>query len=487
MPVKFDTSVFVIRSILFCLVLAGMILLQAGCAVGPDYKRPPMASPAGYRDESSKATNSMGDLPWWEVFHDTHLQALVRTAITNNYDVRIAAARVEQARAMVAEARSQLFPQVNYNGAVGRGKNVGLANTPEPGTGIGSVMAAYGTASWEIDLWGRVRRMTEAARAQFFATQEAQRDVRISLIAQVAQDYFQLLELDRQLSIAREATNSYGESYKIFSERLQGGVASKLETSTASALLDSFAATIPDLQRQIQQTENQLSVLLGTNAGPVVREGSVLEEQMVPEVPAGLPSALLERRPDIREAEQSLRAANAQIGVAKANFFPQLSLTGLLGKASPDLAMMTSGATTAWSAAAGLTGPIFQGGQLRAQYREAKAVRDQYALQYQQTVLYAFQEVSDALVARQKLAETRTHQENAVTAYKEALRIAIERYRQGQSSYYEVLEEQQLLFPAENTLAQTQLNQLTAIVQLYRSLGGGWDRAESSEKRGDGK
>jgi outer membrane protein, multidrug efflux system len=481
-PIENITKLIAKRGIQFFLAVAGMIFLQGGCAVGPDYKRPPVASPGTFRGESQASTNSLGDLPWWEVFHDENLKKLVRTAITNNYNVRIAAARVEQTRAMVTEARSQLFPQLNYSGAVARGNNVGLANTPAPGTGEGSVIAAYGTASWEIDLWGKVRRMTEAAKAQFFASQEAQRDVRISLIAQVAQDYFQLLALDRELAIAREATNSYGQSLKIFEQRLRGGVASKLETSAAEALLDSSAAMIPDLERQIVQTEDALSVLLGTNAEAIMRENSVFEKQLAPEVPAGLPSALLERRPDVREAEQFLRSANAQVGVAKANFFPELSLTALLGKASPELSALTSGSSTAWSLAAGLTGPIFQGGQLRAQYREAKAVREQYVLQYQQTALTAFQEVADALVAREKLASVRTEQERAVAAYHEAFRIATERYQQGQSSYYEVLQEQQLLFPAENTLAQTQFNQLSAIVQLYRSLGGGWEDTQRKEK-----
>jgi multidrug efflux system outer membrane protein len=460
--------------------MAGLgILLAAGCAVGPNYKRPPVASVPAFRGENAGNTNSLGELPWWEVFHDEQLHVLVRTALTNNYDVRIAATRVEQARALVAEARSQLLPQLDYFGGAGKGRNVGSGNTlaPNGGATVGAIQFG-GSASWEIDLWGRVRRLTESAKAQFFATEEAKRDVRISLIAQVAQDYFQLLTLDRELAIAKETTNSYGESLKVFDERLRGGVASKLETSTAEALLDSVAATIPDLERQIEQTENQLGVLLGQTPGPIVRENSVLEKQLAPEVPGGLPSALLERRPDIREAEQLLRSANAQVGVTEADFFPQLTLTGLIGQVSPELATLTAGSAFAWGAAASLTGPIFHGGELRAEHRQAKAARDQYVLQYQATVLYAFQEVSDALVAREKLASVRREQEHAVAAYHEAFRIAMERYQQGQSSYYEVLQEQQLLFPAENTLAQTQLSQLSAVVQLYRALGGGWDEKD---------
>lgn len=460
--------------------LAGLgILLLGGCAVGPNYKRPPLDSPAGYRSESAAATNSFGDLPWWEVFHDEKLKGLIRVALTNNYDVRIAAARVVQAQAMVAEARSQFLPQVNYEAALGRGRNVGASGTLSPGSGSGQAFAGSIGAAWELDLFGRIRRLTESARAQFFATEEARRFVTISLVAQVAQNYFQLLALDRELSIAKEATNSFGESLKIFDERLKGGVASKLETSSAEALLDSAAATIPDLERQIEQTENQLGVLLGQNPGRIIREGAVLEKQELPEVPAGLPSTLLERRPDIRQAEQLLRSANALLGVAEANFFPRLSLSGLIGQVSPELATITAGSAFAWQAAASLTGPLFHGGQLKAQYQEAKAAREQAVLQYQQTVLYAFQEVANALIARQKLAAARAQQERAVAAYQEAAKIALERYRQGQSSYYEVLQEQQLLFPAETTLAQTQLNQLTAIVQLYRALGGGWNNTDA--------
>ena len=447
----------------------------AGCAVGPNYKRPPITAPEIFRGETETSTNSFANLTWWQVFHDGTLQNLIRTALTNNFDLRIAVTRVEQARAVAAQARSQFFPQLNYAGFAGRGKNVS-DNLPSPtGTG-GAVFGADANASWEIDLWGQIRRLNESARAQFLASQEARRGVTISLIAQVAQDYFQLLALDNELEIARQSTNSFGESLKIFNQRLQGGVASKLETSSAEALMDASAATIPQLEQQIDLQENQLSVLLGQHPGPILRGNSSLEKQMPPEVPAGLPSALLERRPDIREAEQQLRSANAKVGVAKSDFFPQLNLTGLFGAASPELAAFTSGgADVAWSIAAGLTGPLFHGGQLRAQYAQAQAVREQSALQYQAAVLNALQEISDALISREKLAGARTQQARAVDAYKEAVKIAMERYRMGSADYYEVLQEQQLLFPAENTLVQLQLNQLLAVVQLYRALGGGWE------------
>jgi multidrug efflux system outer membrane protein len=449
-------------------------VLLAGCAVGPNYKRPPAYAPAAFRNDTDVTTNSFANLPWWQVFHDETLQNLVRVALTNNYDLRIAVARVEQAQAQAAEARAGYYPQVNYAAAAGRGKNVS-GGSPAPTGTQGSVFGADVNASWEIDLWGQIRRLNESAKAQYLASEEARRDVMISLIGQVAQDYFQLLALDKRLQIARDSTNSFGQSLKIFNDRLQHGVASKLETSSAGALMASAAATIPELEQQIAQQEDQLSILLGQNPRDIERGDPSLDNQLPPEVPAGLPSNLLERRPDIREAEQALRSANAQVGVAVSDFLPQLNLTGLFGVVSPGLSAASSGGEVAWSIAAGLTGPLFHGGQLRAQYKAALAVRDEFALQYQSTVLNALGEVSDALIAREKLAAAREQESLAVAAYKEAVDISLKRYQQGQSSYYEVLQEQQSLFPAEDLLVQTQLNQLLAVVQLYRALGGGWD------------
>ena len=464
------------------LVVGLWTLLLAGCAVGPDYQRPPVSAPVLFRGETEVTTNSIASLPWWQVFPDPHLQYLIGTALTNNYDLRIAVTRVEQARDVAAAARSQFYPQLNYAASLGRGENIGPGNTPSPTGATGTASSLYGTASWEIDLWGRIRRLNEAARAQLFASQEARRDVMISLIGQVAQNYFQLLALDRELQIARDSTNSFAESLKIFNERLQGGVTSKLETSSAEALMHAQAATIPQLEQQIELQENQLSILLGTNPGAVMRDFASLDRQVLPEVPAGLPSALLERRPDIREAEQQLIAANAQVGVAKANFLPQLNLTGLFGDVSPGLSAFTAGGDVAWGVGAGLAGPLFHAGALRAQYAQARAVRDQYALQYQSTVLTAFQEIANALITRQKLAVARVEQARAVAAYQEAVKVARERYQLGNADYYEILQEQQLLFPAENSLVQFQLNQLLAVVQLYTALGGGWEAADPATK-----
>ena len=317
--------------------------------------------------------------------------------------------------------------------------------------------------------------MNESARAQYLATEEAQHNVRISIISQTAQAYFQLLALDAQLSIAKEATNAFGESLKIFSEVTRHGVSSRLETSAAEAARATAAAQIPDLQRRIGLQEDQINVLLGRYIGPVPRNDASLEKPSIPEVPVGLPSALLERRPDIREAEQELRSANAQVGVAVANYFPNLSLTGLFGRVSPELTAFTGGGATAWSAAANLAGPIFQGGRLNAQLRQARALREQYWLQYEAAVLNGFREVSDALISRQRLAEERVEQDTAVGAYHEAVEVVLERYRIGQSSYYDMLQEQQQLYPAEDALVQTGLDELLNTVLNDQALGSGWD------------
>ncbi len=458
------------------------IFIIAGCAVGPNYKRPKTNMPEVFRGQTVLSTNSLADLPWWQVFKDDNLQELVRTALTNNYDLRIAVTRVEQARAIADEARADFFPQANYEGTLGRAKNA--VNSVPVGTGkTASFSSVYANASWEIDLWGRIRRLNESARAQFFASVEAQRDVHISIISQTAQAYFQLLALDAQLEIQVEATNAFAGTLKIFNERLQHGVSSRLETSAAEGALASAAAEIPDLQRRIALQENELDVLLGKYVGEIKRDVSGLGKNPVPEVPAGLPSALLERRPDIREAEQQLRSANAQVGVAVANYFPDLSLTGLFGRISPELTAFTGGGATAWSAAADLAGPIFQGGRLNAQYRQAKAVRDQYWLQYEYAVLTGFREVSDALISRERFAAERVEQERAVGAYREAVQIVLERFREGQASYYEVLQEQQQLFPAETTLVQIGLSQMLNTVQLYQDLGGGWQTGPEESKK----
>lgn len=456
----------------FCLTTM-LALVLAGCAVGPDYKRPEVARPPAFREDASGKTNSLGDLPWWQLFNDAQLQSLIRIALTNNYDIRIAATRVEQARQVLAENRAGYFPQVSYLGTVGVGKNA-IEGNAFPGSSQTQWWEGIANVSWEVDVWGKIRRMNEAARAQYLSTEEARTNVMITLISTVASDYFQLLALDQELQIARDTTNSFTQSLTLFSERLQGGVSSRLETSSAEAEEASAAATVPELERQIVVQENQISILLGKSPGPVARGKKLLEQMLPPDVPPGLPSSLLERRPDIRQAEEQVRAANAQIGVARGNFYPEFNLTGLLGQVSPDVSAFTRGSSTAWSVAASLAGPVFEGGLLKAQYRQARAVWQESVLQYQSALINALEEVSNALVAREKLAHERVEQQRAVNAYAEAVEVATQRYKAGQANYYEILQEQQLLFPAENALTQTELNQLLAIVQLYQALGGGW-------------
>jgi outer membrane protein, multidrug efflux system len=458
-------------------VLVGLAVL-GGCAVGPNYKRPAANAPEGFRFAESQTTNSLADLPWWKVFKDPILQDLIGTAITNNYDLKQAVARVEQARNQVTVANSAFFPQIGYGGDVGRGKNA-LYNAPATLNGATESSAQLNlNAAWEIDLWGRIRRSSEAARAQYLATDAARRGVMITLVSEVASAYFQLLQLDQELAIQIAATNAYAGSYRIFNDRLFNGVASRLETDRAAAALANAAAAIPQIETQIATTENQLNVLLGRNPGPIVRHSLTNQPQLAPEIPTGLPSELLRRRPDVQQAEQSLIAANATIGVNVANFFPQIGLTTFLGRASPELSAFTGGAGALWNVGATMAGPIFQGGQLRAQYRASQAQFDEAKAAYQQSVLTAFQEVSDALVTRQKLAEENIYEGQAVVALTESVDLATQRYLNGKSSYYEVLQAQQELYPTQRAQAQTQVGELLAVVQLYKALGGGWQTAQ---------
>jgi multidrug efflux system outer membrane protein len=448
--------------------------LGSGCAVGPDYKRPAIDSPAAFRSGSDAANQSASELAWWVVYQDPALQALVREALTNNYDLRIAVARVEQARALATQARAQFVPSINYNGTVSRGRNAVLGSPFANGAETANSAAATLNAFWELDLWGRVRRLNESARAQYLASQEARRGVRLSLLSEVATAYFQLRELDEEFEIASRTTNSFGESLKIFSRRLVGGTASALETARAEAALDDAAAALPAIRDRISSTENQICVLLGRPPGPVARPDSTVAGIGFPVVPEGLPSTLLERRPDLREAEQLLRAANAHIGESIAEFFPKIGLTAFLGKVSPQLSAFTLGGANAWSVAAEGTGPLFEGGRLVGQYRQAKGFRNEAELRYRQMVLNAFREVSDALESRRQLTELRERQVHQVNALEAAVRLSSERYVAGRANYYEVLEAQQQLFPTQINLARTQRDQLLTVVSLYKALGGGW-------------
>jgi multidrug efflux system outer membrane protein len=346
--------------------------------------------------------------------------------------------------------------------------------------------AATFNAVWEVDLWGRVRRLNEAARARFLATEEARHGVRLTLLSEVASDYFRLIELDQELEIASRTTNSFSESLRIFSQRVAGGTASALEASRAEAALADATAAIPTVQDEIVSTENQICVLLGRVPGPIPRQTPSLDGMVPPEIPAGLPSSLVERRPDVRAAEQLLRAANAQIGEAAAEFFPKLGLTSFLGRVSPELSGFTLGSANAWSIAATATGPLFEGGRLVGQYHQAKASRDEALASYRQTALTALRDVSDALSSHQRLAEILQQRARQVTALETAVKLSSERYVAGKASYYEVLEAQQLLFPAELNQARARLDRLLAVVTLYKSLGGGWQDVSPAE-RAEGK
>jgi multidrug efflux system outer membrane protein len=455
--------------------------LFAGCAIGPNYKQPAVEAPATFRDQAAGNNRSFADVAWWDVYQDDRLKELVRAALVDGYDARIAAARVEESRAIAAQVHGQLFPAIGYDANADRGRNAILGSPNVQGAGsTTNGFDGYLGAAWEFDLWGRVRRLNEQARSQYLATEEARRGVLLSLVSQVATDYFELLELDEELAIAHEETGSFGDSLKLFNQRLAGGIVSKLETSSAEAAMDMSAARVPALEQQIAIKENEISVLIGRNPGSIVRGARLSEQAMPPEVPAGLPSQLLERRPDIREAEENVRAANAGIGVTVGGFLPRIGLSALIGGVSPQLETITSRPAALWSVGAQATGPLFQGGGLRGQYREAKEAWEEARLQYRQTALNAFAEVADALVSRQKLAEVRVQQEHAVRAFQDAVNISMQRYSSGNASYYEVLQSQQQLFPAEVALAQTRRDEFTAIIQLYQALGGGWNLKDAT-------
>lgn len=464
------------------LALGAAAVALSGCItlfdVGPDYKRPTdLPAQATYRDQPpvpAPSADSIANLPWWEVFDDPVLQGLIKTAIGSNYDARIAVTRIEQARAQLGISESALYPQVGYDAAASRGLRSSLGSPAPSVTKASNSFLLSASASWEIDLWGRIRRSNEAAMAQLLATEEARRGVLLSLVGSVASTYFSLIELDLELDIARQTVQTYRETLALFERRLLGGIASELETTSAAANLAVVAARIPSIEQQIAQTENGLSVLLGRPPGTIPRGKPLMQQTWPVFVPAGLPADLIERRPDLRQAEQTMRAANAQVGVAQASYYPSISLTGLLGAVSPQMSKLLNGDGNMWGATGGLTGPIFTGGQLDAQLAFAKAQWEEARLTYDQSILNAFREVANALIAREKIEQARLEQARAVAALQRAVRLATERYVGGLANYYEVLQQEEQLFPAQNTLAQLEGQRFTALVQLYQALGGGW-------------
>jgi multidrug efflux system outer membrane protein len=451
------------------------VLLIAGCAVGPNYRRPGVNAPTVYRGQSGAAQRaSLADLPWWDLFKDQTLTRLVNASLANNYDLGAAVARVEQAHQVSAQARAQYFPAINYLNITSYGHNQFINSPASNSPGAQGFLLGIATVAWEPDVWGRIRRTNEAARAQYLATEEARRGVMLTVVSDVSQAYFELLGLRLQLEIARQTTESYTATFRLFTERLQGGIGNALQTSRAATDLAVAAASIPDLERLVALKENQISILIGKNPGPIETKLKLLEETVPLEVPAGLPSALLERRPDVLAAEQRLRAANAEIGVAKAAYFPQIGLTAFFGKLSTPLADLSSGNTNAWSLVSNVSGPIFTAGAIKAQNRQARAAWQEARVEYEQTALNAFRDVSDALISREKYDAARIERIRAVESGEEAVRLSRMRYLEGLSNYNEVLEAQQRLFPAQLALAETEINRRVVIVQLYKALGGGW-------------
>jgi len=457
--------------LLFFLLL---VILLAGCAVGPDYSRPTVSTPAAYRYEVKEAAET-ADTAWWQQFQDPTLDSLISEALAGNRDIKIAAAHVEQAAGVLIQTRAPLFPQFNYGGSATRERS-----SEQGGSAIWSYMdnprnafSVFAGASWEIDLWGRVRRASEAARANLLATEEARRGTILSLVSLVATNYLQLCGLDEQLAIARQNLKSYGESVHLFELQFQYGQVSKMTVEQARTRYETAAAMIPQFESEIAQTENALSILLGRNPGPIPR-ARLLNELDVPSVPAGLPSQLLERRPDILQAEQNLIAANAQIGAAKALYFPTLSLTGSYGQASAELSDLFKGPSRTWSYSGSITGPIFTAGAISGQVKQAEAAREAALLDYESSIQNAFADVENALVARTKIAEQLQAQKRLVDAAGEYTRLAQLQYDGGYVPYSTVLQAQEQLFPAELNYAQYRASLLTSLVNIYKAMGGGW-------------
>jgi multidrug efflux system outer membrane protein len=453
-----------------CAVLVAAI---AGCAVGPNYRRPAVAVPPSYPGAAPEGppAASFAEAHWWEVFQDPQLQTLIRTALDQNVDVRIAATRVLEAQARLGLARSNEFPGAEVQATSNASRT---AQSPSRAAYTSTLYQVGLGAQWNLDFWGKYRRATEAARGDLLASEWARQAVITALVGSVASAYFELRTEDWQLEIAQRTLASHQDSLRLTQLLADRGVTSLLDVRQAEQLVYSAAGTIPVLERQIQQQQDLISTLLGHNPGDVARGLGLTEQPHPPTVPAGLPSSLLERRPDIREAEAQLMAANARIGVARAAYFPAISLTGLAGFASEALARLVTGPAGAWSLVGTLTEPLYAGGSLRSGVRLSEAQQQEAALTYQQTIQTAFREVADALVAYTKDQEFRVQQELVTRAAQDATRLSDLRYQGGAASFLEVLDSDTRSFAAELTLAQAQLNELLDYVQLYRALGGGW-------------
>ncbi|HEX5064520.1 MAG TPA: efflux transporter outer membrane subunit [Myxococcota bacterium] len=461
-----------IRRLAFAMALAAAL---AGCAVGPNYQPPELPTPPTFRDTPEEQA-SIADLPWWEVFRDDVLQQLVREGLEHNRDLLTAIANVELSRDQAAIARGELFPRADYEGDAHRGKNAFLGVPTVLDSSSGSSYLAALNFFWEVDVWGRIRRATESARAQMLASDAVRRGVVLSLVTDIARAYLELRELDLELEIANRNVENFRETYQLFQRQYTGGVTSRLDPLRGEAALAQAASTVPDIERRIVAKENQLSILVGRPAGGIERGAALTEQSFPPEVPAGVPSQLLLRRPDVIEAEETLISANAQIGVAFAQFFPRIGLTAFRGAISTDLSQMLKSGNAAWSYGSQAVGPIFTWGQNWYNWEAAKANNEASIYQYQQSVLIALADVSDALTAREKVALQRAELERQVEALRESVRLAQVRYVGGLATYLEVLDAQQQLFPAELDLSRALLDERVAIVSIYRALGGGWSQ-----------
>jgi multidrug efflux system outer membrane protein len=460
-----------------CRAGAIVLFLLTGCTLGPDYLRPKVLIPDNHRGvvDPPKA-ESLADTPWWELFEDPVLQELTREALANNYDLQTAAARVQEARAQIGVARSFLYPQVNLNGG-GRAEQISRVSDPQRLFGADRTFQNWLLGlnmAWEFDVFGRIRREAESATGIFYSTEQARRGVYISLVADVAQAYFILRELDLELEISHRTLRINDETIEFYSRRLLGGVSNQLEVDQATANRSRTAATIPELERQIATQENLINYLLGRNPGPIPRGAALTDQYYPPTIPAGLPSALLERRPDVKAAEDLLLAANADIGAAKALFFPNFSLTAALGATSHELSNLIDRRAAIWSVAGGILQPVFQGWRIFYNYEATKARFDQALAQYQKAAQNGFREVADALVSIEKLKDVRAELETSVTSLSNAARLSRLRYDTGLANYLEILIADQQLFDQELLLARAKGSQLTAVVQLYLALGGGW-------------
>jgi multidrug efflux system outer membrane protein len=453
------------------------LLICTGCAVGPKYKRPTLTVPEGYRglapDAGQQTSASLADEKWWTVFQDPQLQQLIRTALVQNYDVRIAATRILQAQAILGITRAEQYPTITGGASTTNARAQRTKVLPEFESSANEVNLSL---VWELDFWGKFRRATEAARASLLATEWGKRAVISSLVSNVATAYFQLRELDLELEISKRTLDSRKQSLNLVEIRARGGVTALIDVRQSEQLVYTAAGSIPDLERRIEQQENFLSVLLGNNPGPITRGKSLVENSVLPTVPAGLPSSLLEKRPDIQATEQQLVAANARIGVAKAAYFPQITLTAIAGYQSPALTDLFTGPAGFWNFGGQLLQPIFTGGRIRSNVRLTEAQQQEAVLFYQSTIQQAFREVSDSLIAYRKDQEFRQQQELLAVAAEDTVRLANVRYSGGVSSYLEVLDSDTRYFDAQLALAQAQLNERLALVQLYNALGGGWEQ-----------